>query len=396
MRRLTTAVLLLVLLGAAGIWLVDYVAVPFVWVALVALGYCGWSFRRTTATIGKVLWLNLGVVVLVLGLVETGLWIAAPPPAVFDPALPQSAGNISHDDYGYAPAPSSRTRAVKLAGARPLYDVVYTIDQYGLRVSPPELDPQHRRGCVLFFGCSNTFGEGVQDDETLPWQVGVATGGRFAVRNLGFSGWGPHQMLAALQAGDVERAAGCEVTHVVYLALYWHARRVSGRVPWDRNGPRFVLDGAGHAVRAGHFSDGDLHWRLPRPLLERLRKSLLYQKYLLTLFDPFERPTEPDEIDLLAAIVAGARDEVSVRFPHAAFDVLFWDISLPPNWVASFTKRLAARDLTVHPLSRAIPDYRSPFDPRYVISAVDQHPSPAAYARIADYVVHDILHEAGR
>jgi hypothetical protein len=112
-----------------------------------------------------------------------------------------------------------------------------------------------------------TFGEGVQDDETLPWHVGSLTGGRYATRNLSYHGWGPHQMLAALQSGRAERAARCEVTQVIYMAYYSHALRVAGRIPWDRHGPRYVLDDSGHAVRAGYFSDDPLRGPLPQRVL---------------------------------------------------------------------------------------------------------------------------------
>jgi hypothetical protein len=200
-------------------------------------------------------------------------------------------------------------------------------------------------------------------------------------------------MLAALQNGDAERAARCEVTHVMHVALFGHAIRVAGRASWDRAGPRFVLDAGGGAVRAGNFSDGPRH-AITRAILDRASRSYLYARLLARHVDPFERPVTPAELDLHAAVIARARDEATARFPGASFDVLFLDMGLDAEPRAAFTARLTARGIKVHSMSQAIPDYVGWVDPRYVISVADRHPSPRAYARIADYVVDRILTDA--
>jgi hypothetical protein len=374
-------------------WWIDYASAPYLRIALAALVYCAWRLYKTSSTRAKIFWINAGVVTLVLGGAELALWRKAETPGGFDPAANPASGYVSHADYGYGPISPSRTRSVKLHDGDRLYDVVYSIDEYGLRVSPPERPASGRRGCVLFLGCSVTFGEGVEDDETMPWQVGVRTDGRFATRNLGFQGWGPHQMLAALESGHAERAARCDVTHVVYQAIYWHALRAAGRVHWDRDGPRYVLDDEGRAVRAGHFTDAEQSGWLSRGTLDRLGRSYVFQKYLAPRLDPFARPTTLRDLDLLAAIVARSREEVATRFPRASFHVLFWDINLTPGWIQDFESRVAALDITLHRASGAIPDYRVPEDARYVLSSYDHHPSPAGHARIADYVVREVLRD---
>jgi len=383
------------LLGLVWYWLVDHAREPFVWGALVTLVVCAWQFRRARTTFGRLAWLNVGVVFLVLGAMEVWLWLTVPPPADFVKGLRPSEGWVSHLDYGYAPATPSITHVAKAYQGKRIYDVVYTIDEYGMRKSPPERDAGERRGCVLFFGCSKTFGEGVQDDETSPWQLGIKTDGRFAVRNMAFQGWGPHQMLSALESGEAERRAHCEVTEVVYLALYWHALRAAGRAFWDPNGPRYVLDASGRAVRAGYFSDVKLRGALPRRLLDRLSKSLVYKKYFAQHLDPYDYPVTPADVALFAAVIDRVHEEITQRFPRASFHVLFWDMPLPPQWTADFKTRIAKPGVTLHMLSEAMPDYVVAFDSRYEISPGDRHPTPAAYERIADYVAKDVLHDTG-
>jgi hypothetical protein len=390
MTRLLTTALGALPLAAFCLWSFRHATAPFCWIGLAIAVYCAWAFRRTRTTGGKIVWLNLGVFAATVAVLEILLWWSSAPSGSFDPEADPKSRYAKHADYGYGPVIPSRIRARKIEGGKTLYDVTYTIDEKGLRVSPPELPPGERRGCVLFFGCSNTFGEGVRDDETLPWQVGVKSAGRFATRNFSFSGWGPHQMLAALQNGDAERAARCKVTHVMHVALFGHAIRVAGRASWDRAGPRFVLDADGRALRAGNFSDGPRH-TFTRAILDRGWKSYLYGRLLARHVDPFERPVTPAELDLHAAIIARARDEAASRFPGVSFDVLFLDMGQDPEPREAFTSRLTARGIRVHSMSQAIPDYVGSVDPRYVISQADRHPAPRAYARIADYVVDRIL-----
>ena len=375
------------------------VTAPYVWIAIVGVAYCAWQVRSRRAVLARLAWLNLGVAILVLGALETQMWLTSSRPDRFERGYEPHHAFIEHRDYGYGPAGGSRMRVRKIhpGDPKPIYDVVYSINDDGLRVSPPDADPAHRRGCVLFFGCSYTFGEGVEDDETLPWQVGVKTGGTFAVRNFGYHGWGPHQMLAALESGNAERAAHCKVTHIVYLALYWHAIRSAGRVFWDRDGPRYLLDEHGSLVRAGYFSDAPVEGPLPKRIIERLKPSFVYEKYFSHRLDPFAFPTTHEDLDLLAALVGRSREEAARRFPGVEFHVLFWNNALGDRWTSDFTDRVSRTGVQLHMTTDAITDYRDEDrDARYVLSPTDLHPSPAAYGLLADYVVSHVLENGVR
>src|SRR5207247_10000624 len=122
------------------------------------------------------------------------------------------------DTLRYAPDANRRVTARKLYRDQVLYDVTYTIGPDGLRVAPPAYDVAVG-GCVVFFGDSVSFGEGVNDDQTFPYLVGLKTEGRYRIYNFAFSGYGPHQMLAALQAGRVARIVLCRSTRVIYLTI---------------------------------------------------------------------------------------------------------------------------------------------------------------------------------
>src|SRR5215469_173129 len=69
---------------------------------------------------------------------------------------------------GYRAAPNVVARHVQTYGKRKLYDVFYKIDSMGRRITPLD-DKQPRSKFLLFFGCSNTFGDGLKERQTIPY-----------------------------------------------------------------------------------------------------------------------------------------------------------------------------------------------------------------------------------
>src|SRR5262245_8045495 len=77
-----------------------------------------------------------------------------------------------------------------MAWAQVIYDVVYTTGADHFRAVPAADHPER---CVLLFGDSFTFGEGVNDDETSAAQIIIKSKGKVTAKNFGVAGWGPHQ-----------------------------------------------------------------------------------------------------------------------------------------------------------------------------------------------------------
>ena len=96
---------------------------------------------------------------------------------------------------GYKPKPNIKTSSVKKYGEQTLYSVAYSIGEDGYRITPGR--NEERNKFILFFGCSFTFGEGVNDNETMPYFVS-SVASTHQVYNFGFCGYGPQQMLAKL------------------------------------------------------------------------------------------------------------------------------------------------------------------------------------------------------
>jgi hypothetical protein len=304
------------------------------------------------------------------------LWLGLRQRPIARPPVPAST-RIVDDDVGVRPAPGARWREAIWLGDELVYDVGYTMDGQGERVTPAARGGDDAL-CVVFFGCSFAFGTGVEDGDTLPWLTSVATGHLHRVHNFSFAGWGPHQMLAALQSGRIERALDCTPTHAVYESLYDHVARVAGHGRWDPHGPRFVLGADGRVVRAGNFDD--------RPTFLRAWPRLGKSQILSALSERFE-PAQGD-FDLFAEVVEASRDRLVARYPHLDFHVLLWD----KRWKQDpeYWNGLLRRGLQVHFVSEILPGLRDAPE-RYVVSPEDGHPNRVANERLAAFVAREIL-----
>jgi len=289
----------------------------------------------------------------------------------FDPPVDY---HVRDEDLGYRGAADQRIAVRFYFDDRKIFDVTYTTDSLGLRVAPDSRAAGVNDPCVLFFGGSYTFGAGVDDAETTANVVG-RDGGR-AVRNFGFSGYGPHQMLAALESGFVARAAPCEATHAIYLAQAHHVLRAAGKFRADRYGPRFVLRD-GLVVRDGNFHDN--------PVADFFYDAFEMSSIATRLRE--RRRATDDDAELFHAIVARSAALLRERHADLEFHVLFWNNGERDLFVD-------ARDRTnieVHPLSDVLPlrhrerleaDYQIPFD---------GHPNARAHATLAAYVIDEVL-----
>jgi hypothetical protein len=284
---------------------------------------------------------------------------------------------VDDADASYRNAPTLEARDARVCDGKIIYESIYRTDAYGLRISPPE-NPNSPQDCVLFFGCSFTFGTGVGNEETMPYQVGVAAGDRYRVRNFGVGGYGPHHILATVEGTRWLEALRCEPKVAIYQAIPSHANRAveSWHVDGGRPGPRYVRDSSGTIVRDGN--------------LQNVRERNIWTRFL-NQWPPARRYLEErdNQIDdetagLFIGLIDAWAGSLRQRFPDIEVHVIYWDDSsnreLP--W-----QRLD--DVSVHLISEILPRNDNQ-DGGYTIPG-DGHPNTTAHRLIAQYVVDEIL-----
>lgn len=328
---------------------------------------------------------NAGVAAIAFAVTEAYLFLHQPEDPTYSEPTYSDGYRVIDDVLGVVPVKGFQAHSVRFIGGLKVYDVIYTIDSKGLRIGPPVNGST--TGCILFFGDSFTFGEGLQDTETLPYQVGIQSGRSYRTFNFGFHGYGPHQMLAAIETGLVHRLVDCHPDYAIYSAIPNHVARVAGKVPFGKHSVRYQVDANGAVRPVGRFDD---HQKVSSPLHNemewQLRKSALYRALVKR-----EGRASAEDIRLLIAIVGRSRDLLASEYPGIKFHVLLWW-----NWKSEepiyrgLGDGLRRINIPVHLVENILPGYAVESS-KYSLSPYDPHPNALANRILASYVLTSIV-----
>lgn len=367
-------------LAAAGVALAKAAAWPFLVLlplgAALALAAAAWGPRRA-----RPLFVSAGAALLALAVAEAALVARGARHPFRDRSeqhvtrLPAGvrwdgdpAGHRRDARLGWTRAPGVEVTDRRAVRGGFDIDVCYTFGADGWRVTPG--DAPADAPAALFFGDSFAFGLRLADDETLPALFQERSRGRFAALNVAAGGWGPHQT-AALLDDERERAllGGRRPALAVYFAVYDPLRPVGWRW-WGRGGTRYVLDDAGRLAEGG---------TLPDAAASRVRRLLVRWALFERLLSEGARLRRVK--DLYAALVLHAKETFERRY-GAPYVVVLADGS-PGS--SEMRERLAASGVETFSFEALLPPGEA-YSERYRIPR-DGHPSRAANARVADFVL---------
>jgi|GEM_PF-703142 len=293
-------------------------------------------------------------------------------------ALPPSKKLSQKNELlGYKARPNARLASKMTLKGREIYNVTYSTDSHSRRITPVRAVGQADK-FILFFGCSFTFGEGVQNDETLPFFVGQFAS-RYRPYNYGMNGYGTQQMLAKLQEGGIKREIAEKQGILVYVFIDDHIDRVIGSQKiaqaWGKNMPYYVLDSNGNLERRGNFTTG-------RPSLA-LWYRLLGKSEIATYFNfDISYGVDEDDLKLTARIVEDSRNAFSRLFESDDVYVVLYPGSKIGKRLFPHFKRARVKYL----------DYSELFDPTREDLQIegDAHPTPKAYRWLAHQLTQDL------
>ncbi|MEM7024335.1 MAG: hypothetical protein AAF637_17390 [Pseudomonadota bacterium] len=373
-----------------------FIQFPFIWIFLLLATAFGAHAALGRAR--RALWLNVAAVFVALGAAEYYLSLSD----VFADRVDEGSVDqvfSPHEELGWAPPPGQVVQHKRSFEGDVIYDVDYTIAPNGLRISsPPNVADHPGQDCILMFGGSFMFGQGLEDDEALPFQLNVLSDNHYRPYNFAVMGYGAHQMLAALERGLVEEVVDCKadrVSHAIYNAIPDHIRRSAGRVWWNTRGPIYRLNADGGAEFAGYLEDTkedaiDKSWT---QLIEnQFSKSRIY----LALYEgTYARKYDRETIDLYLSIVARAESLIRAEYPRAQLHVLWWDEDDLDN--QAVIDGLRERAIALHLMSDILPNYESDaVNMEYRFDWRDTHPNALANDLIARYALRNILSDPRR
>lgn len=143
---------------------------------------------------------------------EKGLDVVDHPKTIVDKAL------------GIIPSPDTTVESIKKTQGKLIYDVHYSYDGVSMRVTPDSTRSPHNK-YAQFYGCSFTFGEGLEDDETMPFYF-QNENPNFHIYSFAYKGFGPHQMLARLESKQPSKLIKEKDGFAVYFYIDDQVRRL--------------------------------------------------------------------------------------------------------------------------------------------------------------------------
>lgn len=278
----------------------------------------------------------------------------------------------SRAELGWGPKAPGAYPTEKRVDGKTIYRVTYTIDDDLLRHTATAAPGP----VVAFFGDSNTFGDGLDDKDTLPQAFADLEPG-FDVVNLGFSAYSPAQALRELDVGLFDkRIAGARA--FVLLTGPWHSERTACKPNFAVRAPRYERVGGAIAYRGPCASGIGQTWQ------EFYKETAAYQAFLAPIL---QRPTHGD-IETWLAIV-GATAKLAHDKYGVPLVVLY--VTQPGGYLdgTGFTDANLQQRLTeagIHVIDTAL----QPAPGRVLTIPGDGHPSALANRLLAKKIVADL------
>ncbi|MEM1382620.1 MAG: hypothetical protein AAGG06_03155 [Pseudomonadota bacterium] len=313
--------------------------------------------------------------------------------AVFDPeSAYRSGGYFAEGAHGFQPTAGVFDSSKLAPDGSSVYEVTYTIGPDRKRATPApagEALPETPVEELHFFGGSFTFGEGLEDDETLPFHVRAARPGSVAV-NHGVHGYGLHQAVAIKASLP---AAGAPRVNILQTAP-WHMQRTACYPEYSIGTPRFVVNGDRSGANTPFaLRDGWCGINLPGWAPQSAKKlvdTLLQRSNIVRLARPHVMLSPDEGFDLYVALVReldrlsrAAGERLIVAFILAEDEIFAGSTWSNDRVLEEFrTAGLEVVDVSLVPPGEV--------DLDYVVHELDHHPSGLANRIRAEAIVERI------
>ncbi len=200
-----------------------------------------WVGVRSKRGFVKHVLFNLSAIFIALCIFELVLTIGSRPQSKLDYSAPYYTTNAELG-YGVGHTPFSINATKRwVPSGKEIYSANYSFAD-GRRVTP-DSDSTNQQ-YIIFLGGSFTFGEGLNDSETLPYYYNQLYTQKRNIRNYGFHGYGTHQVYTIAKnhlANDTSLKAA-ENVEIFYWFIDPHILRANGYSPWDQDSPKYIVE----------------------------------------------------------------------------------------------------------------------------------------------------------
>lgn len=244
-------------------------------------------------------------------------------------------------------------------------------------------DPVSAVPKIIFLGCSITFGEGVNDSETLPYKLGALE--HLSTLNLGGIGYGTHHVYKLFL--DKYAHVNNSNKMFIYTMIPDHVLRAGGLYPWS-GGPSFRLAGDS-LVYSGSLpaiSDRTAYYA-------SLFGCYSLVKDMVLGLEQRSRINRISKEDYQKAYLMIRNMSRYATATGGNFLLLFWDGPSPADDADKRFRSLMEAKLAdlkkggIHIIR--VSDIIDAKDPRYYIPG-DGHPNPLGYDTVARYLARTL------
>lgn len=328
----------------------------------------------------KVILANLTLVALLVLLLETILFFVLGMPSAFkkDFSVPDLPENHIARQVGMTYYADSVYHDIKVNGTDTVFDVHYSIDHMNKRITPGF--DSTKKNYALFFGCSIGFGYGLEDDQTLAYQV-QQQGESTNSYNFAISGTGTNHMLAEIQYRDLSKQVA-EKDGCGYYIFFWdHIYRAIGTMhrytEWLHLAPYYKMEN-GKLIRHKLFKDG-------RPFISSMYERL-YQTNIVKYFEA-DLPLKLNDshYDLVTEMVLETKKNYEKQFRNDKFYLVIYPnyVAYTPEQMQIFKSYLKKKKIKFIDLSQKIV-----YQGKYTLPG-DAHPNAEMNELMAKYLLQE-------
>ena len=292
-------------------------------------------------------------------------------PVYRDPESGYMNGYNEHiGGFGYRPVPGVHSSRQLTLDGEIIYDVTYTIGDDGYRTSRTSVPYM-----ANVYGGSFTFGEGLNDNQTLVHYLWADHG--FNAKSVAMHGYGLQQALY-----NIEHGLTASDGFNILLTVPWHALRSSCKPDYASGTPRYEVEG-NYARLAGICSKRGLFSRIAS-------RSNIFKLVQKALYNEINRITNED-IELYLAIVrtiARHTHESNSKLVIAYIQATEQRMQFTEWSNESLVEELKAiSDILV---DVTLSDKQETLDPKYYIHELDQHPNAQANRERAQLIFESL------
>lgn len=236
---------------------------------------------------------------------------------------------------GFKPRPNSIVHFKKVYDHSLVYNVTYEFDQFSRRITPPGSNIPGSQ-FAIFLGGSFTLGEGVNQNESLPFYFG-ATSSEFTPYNYGFRGFGPQQVHEILKQRDlndeIPETQGIAIYSIIdhHIARAIGSMRVTGGI--GKVFPYFSLDSSEQLRHLGSFETGRIATQLAYDLIFKSRTLKTFEVDL----PPY---TNQEHLRLVEELIVQSSELFRKHYKDRRFYLLIYPNSkVVTRLIAPLTKR---------------------------------------------------------